>query len=87
MERFRLLIDLEAISFIESLAKSARRHLTERLVQIRSSPQQFSDCAELDSVGRRVEINICGGYAIKYWIDHADRQVKVLDVYAADRVR
>jgi hypothetical protein len=34
-----------------------------------------------------VAINICGAFAIKFWVDHADQQIKILDVHPADRRR
>jgi hypothetical protein len=39
---------------------------------------------ERDSAGRRVDVHIFGTYAIKFWDDFADRQVKILDVHLAD---
>jgi hypothetical protein len=44
-----------------------------------------ADCAETDAVGRTVDINICSRFAIKFWTDPADRQIKILDLHAADR--
>ncbi|MEI9895579.1 MAG: hypothetical protein WDN28_17240 [Chthoniobacter sp.] len=40
---------------------------------------------ESDKVGRRVDIHVTGKYAIKFWDDFADRQVKILDLHPADR--
>jgi hypothetical protein len=48
------------------------------------SPDRSSDYFEHDAIGRRVEISICSGYAIHYWIDFADRHIKVLAVVPAD---
>jgi mRNA-degrading endonuclease RelE of RelBE toxin-antitoxin system len=87
MISYRLLIDFEVIEFIDALPKSLQRSLRSRLVEIRDFPSIRSDCSERDSVGRRIEINICSGYAIKYWIDSADRHVKILDIHPADRPR
>jgi hypothetical protein len=75
------------VAFIEGLPKETRRAIRQRLVEIRDQPANRSDCTEPDAIGRDVAINICGAYAIKFWVDHADRQIKILDVHPADRRR
>jgi hypothetical protein len=82
---YRLLVDYEAIEFLETLPGREQRLLRNRIVAIRDNPGKFSDCSESDSTGRRVEIHICGKYAIKYWQDHADQHIKILHLHFADR--
>jgi len=84
---YRLLIDYEVIEFLETLPRKDRLLLRNRFVAIQDYPRRFSDCTELDSTGRRVDIHICGKYAIKFWEDFADRHLKILDVHLADRSR
>lgn len=87
MSSFELLIALEVVEFVERLPKIDRVMIRNRFLEIREAPARYSDYGEPDAVGRIVEINICGRYAIKYWTDHPDRQIKILDVHAADRQR
>lgn len=82
---YRLLIDYEAIEFLETLSRREQRLLRNRLVAIRDNPQKFSDYTEPDYTGRRVDIHICGKYAVKFWQDHADRHIKILDLHFADK--
>ena len=82
---FRLLIDLEAIEVLESLPIKLRKRLLVQFHKIRSFPSRYSDYHEQDVVGRRVEICIFSGWAIHYWIDFADRHVKVLVLKPADK--
>ena len=49
--------------------------------------RQFSDYTEPDHAGRRVDIHICGKYALKFWQDHADRHIKILHLHFADHAR
>ena len=84
---FRLLIDYEVIEFIETLPRKDRLSLRSRFVAIKDFPGGYSDYTESDSTGRRVDIHICGKFAIKFWADHADQHVKILDVHFADRSR
>jgi hypothetical protein len=45
----------------------------------------MADAADFDDTGRRLEIAIIGDYALTYWIEDADRHVKILDIHATDR--
>jgi len=80
----RLLVDLEAIEILDGLPKTARNRILDHLQRIRSFPENHSDYFEHDATGRRVEICILCGWAIHYWIDFADRHVKVLALKPAD---
>jgi hypothetical protein len=82
---YRLLIDLEVIEILDGLPKRVRKRLLDQLHAIRSFPANHSDYHEQDAVGRQVEICICSGWAIHYWIDFADRHVKVLALRSADK--
>jgi hypothetical protein len=83
--KYRLLIDYEVIEFLETLPRKDQGLLRNRFVAIQNYPQNFSDFTESDNTGRRVDIHICGKYAIKFWEDHADRHIKILDVRFADK--
>jgi hypothetical protein len=84
---YRLLIDFEVIEFMERLPRQDQRLLRNRFVAIQVFPSRHVDYTESDSAGRPVGINICGKYAIKFWEDHADRHVKILDLHLADQSR
>lgn len=76
-------MDLEAISVLDAIPKKKRALLLERFASLRSSPDQYADDDERDISGRRIEIHIHAGYAIHYWIDFADRHVKILALKVA----
>jgi hypothetical protein len=84
---YRLLIDYEVIEFLETISRQDQRRVRDCLVAIRDNPQPFSDYTEPDHTSRQVDIHICGKYAIKFWQDHADRHIKILNVHLADRPR
>ena len=83
--KFRLLIDYEVIEFLETLSRREQQLIRNRLVAIQDFAGRYSDYKEADSTGRPVDIHIFGKYAIKFWIDHADRHIKILDIHFADR--
>ena len=76
MSAGRLLIDIEVLEFLRTL---------RRFREIGASPDRFADYPGRDAVGRDVAVHVFGRFAIKFWDDFADRQVKILDVHPADR--
>lgn len=87
MSDARLLIDIEVLEFLQTLKRREQENLLKHFREIASFPSRFSDFAEHDSAGRRVDVHIFGQYAIKFWNDFADRHVKILDVHLADLSR
>jgi hypothetical protein len=81
---FRFLVDLEVVSLLDALPKKRRSRIIEHFGRLQQFPNNHSDYHETDSMGRHVEISIFAGYAIHYWIDSADRHIKVLAMKPAD---
>ena len=73
---YRLFVDLEVISTLSALPPKTRKRLLHHLPILRSAPDRLSDYFEHDGIGRRVEISICSGYAIHYWIAYASQAVR-----------
>jgi hypothetical protein len=82
---YRLRIDLEVLEVLDGLAKADRRRLLAQFHKIRSFPGNYADYYQHDAVGRRAQISIVAGWAIHYWEDFADRQVKILTLGPADK--
>jgi len=82
---YQLLISIEAVEFVERLPSRTRQRIRNAIHSIRKDPRGNSDAVDYDEMGRRLEIAIVGDYALMYWIDEADRHVKILDIHAADR--
>lgn len=82
---YRLLISIEVVEFLERLPSKARKALRDAAAAIGSDPLAMADAADYDDTGRQLQIAIVGDFALTYWIDDADRHVKILDVHAADR--
>ena len=81
---YRLLVDLEVIGVLDGLPRKTRALLLEHFHKLRATPDGHADYHEQDRIGRRVEISVTAGFAIHYWIDFADRHVKILALKPAD---
>ena len=87
MKRYFLLLAWPVIEQLETLPKTRRHHIYKRLLELEDHPDILSDFADFDERGRALEVLLCDGWAFFYWIDFADRQVKVLEMKAADAGR
>jgi hypothetical protein len=75
---YRLLVDLEVVEVLNGLPRKVRDRLMEHFGKLRRFPDTHSDFQEKDRSGRQIEISIFAGFAVHYWIDFADRHVKIL---------
>ena len=75
---FRLLIDFDLVEFTRQLPAGQRKRLYAHLRKIQEYPGHYSDLIEGDPEGRRIEISFFEDLLIGYWIDMADRHVKIL---------
>jgi hypothetical protein len=58
--------------------------LIGRFREIAAFPSKFADFEKRDVKGRRIDVHVFQKFAIKFWHDFADRQLKILDVHLAD---
>ena len=81
---FRLLLDLEVLAFLQGLKSAPRRRLLALFDRMQDSPHRFSDFIDRDEAGRRLDVCVFEGVAVFYWVDTADRHIKVLKILHAD---
>ena len=86
MSGYRLLVDWEVIEKVNHSPVALRRMLKGIFVRIGKYPDRMCDYTEPNERGILLAVHLCHGFAIKYWIDFADRHVKILDIAAADHV-
>ncbi len=82
---YRLLISIDVVEFVERLPSRLRRPIRSAIAAIGDDPLGCSEATDYDGTGRVLHIAIVGDFALMYWIDDADRHVKILDIHAADR--
>jgi hypothetical protein len=50
-------------------------------------PLKSGDYTELDETGRSIQIKVIGRFAVAYWSDQAVREIRIVEVVAADGQR
>ena len=81
---FRLLIDADALDFLQSLPMRQRRHLYLFLREIQKFPGNRSEFTVRDEEERTLDVATHGAFRIYYWTDAADRHVKILEIEETD---
>ena len=71
------------LSPYRSLPPARRRILFTHFRNLGNYPAACSDYTDRDDLGRRLDVSVIDGFAIYYWIDEADRQVKILQLVVA----
>jgi hypothetical protein len=82
---FGLLVEFEVMQFVQALPRATRARVSRDLLEIGKNPHASSEYQEWDKTGRLHDVCIREGLAIHYWIDSADRHVKVMAMRPADR--
>lgn len=77
---FRLLIDLEVLDQLNELPPLRRRLVFDHLRKIQKFPGHYSDHISQNSEGQRLDVSVFGKWHIFYWIDTADRHIKILQI-------
>jgi hypothetical protein len=77
---YDLLVDLEAVRTVFAMRPALRLQFLDFFQKLRNYRDHFSIAVTRDKSGRR--LHVCGfrNHAVVYWIDFADRHVKVLKV-------
>jgi hypothetical protein len=84
LKPYRLLVDWEVIEELNRLPIRIRRSLRNELLRLKEFPDALSEFEETGPDGRLLNGFIRHEFAILYWIDFADRHVKVLGLTRAD---
>jgi hypothetical protein len=77
---FSLSVEYDALQFLHGRTRREQASLLSRFLHLRDYPENSTDVREIDRSGRLIRTSIHGKYAVSFWIDDADREVKVVEV-------
>jgi hypothetical protein len=84
LKPYRLFVDWEVVEQLNRFPVGLRRSLRDEFLRLKEFPDAMSEFEERGEGGRLLNGCIRHGIAIHYWIDFADRHVKVLALTPAD---
>lgn len=65
---------------------SNRQRILNFIEHLAVNPFDEGDYIERDSVGRECQVKIIGKFAVYFWADHVEKEVRIVDVIDADRI-
>jgi mRNA-degrading endonuclease RelE of RelBE toxin-antitoxin system len=69
-----------AADFLLQLPKRRQRQVLDLVGQLASRPHVRSDYSLPDESGRVIEHLMIEDYVFAYWLDHAEREVRITDI-------
>jgi hypothetical protein len=85
MKPFQLIFAYPAVEFIQQQNRAGRRALAELLETLKKYPHNCKDLTETQPSGREHFVFLRSRFAIKFWIDEWECEVKVLHIQFRDR--
>ncbi len=77
---FRLLIEGDVVDLLLDFSATKRRRFMAHFRKIQEYPGNNSQMLEPDDEGRILDVCIFEDIEIRYWIDDADRHVKIVSL-------
>ena len=82
---YELYVRHEIYYLLREIPRSSRDRILTFVDSITADPFQSGDYAEPDATGRRCQVRIIGKYAIYFWVDHAVKEIRIIDLIDADQ--
>jgi len=73
-------LSTEAVAFVLSLSPAKQRKVLDIADRIASAPHGISDHSTSDAQGRPIENLLVDEFHFSYWIDHATREVRIVEI-------
>jgi hypothetical protein len=73
-------LSFEAAVFITTLPKRHQRRVLALIDRLATNPTEVADFHETDAQGRSVESLVLENFLFTYWVDHASKEVCVVDI-------
>jgi hypothetical protein len=81
---YELYVRHEVYEMLRMASRSNRRRVIAFLETLPADPFHEGDYNESDQTGRECQVEIVGKYAVYFRVDHAVREVRVVDLIDAD---
>ncbi|HOC54447.1 MAG TPA: hypothetical protein PKI20_02360 [Verrucomicrobiota bacterium] len=83
MSPYRVFIAAEVIATLRGHPRREQQIITRLFDELAQDPSRPGDYAEQDEIGRPIQVAVIGNAAVCYWVDHAVKEVKIIDLKSA----
>ena len=85
-ELYELFIRHEVYSAMRHISQLAQTKICDFAESLLNDPFQLGDYSEPDDTGRACQVRIIGKHAVYFWVDHAVKEIKIVDLLDADHI-
>ena len=82
---YTVYVRVEVYEFVRKCGREEQRNVVDLLKALEMNPFLAGDYQEKDEAGRKLDIKLCGRLAIIYYVDHAVKEIKVIESEYADK--
>ncbi len=83
---YELYVRHEVYETLTLIQSSNRQRILNFIEYLAMNPFDEGDYIERDTTGRECQVKTIGKFALFYWPDHAEKEVRIVDLLDADRV-
>ena len=82
MDQYNVLISKDFLTIQRPSARS-RRQIITFVESLSADPHQLGDYEESDTTGRPIQIKVVSKFALSYWVDHGEKEVRITKIEPA----
>ena len=83
MISYSVYVEASVAESLPRLKSAERERLLRFFNKLRTNPFLEGDYIEHDNIGRLLQVFVIGRHAVVFWVDHAVKEVKILDLKPA----
>ena len=80
MTSYSVYVESHIAESVGQMKLKERNQILRLFGKLRTDPFVEGDYVERDSIGRLMQVVIVGSHAVVFWVDHAVKEVKVIDL-------
>ncbi len=77
---YRPVFSEDAAQFLVGLPRRRQQRLVDLAVKLANNPFLRSDYSVTDESGRDIDHLLVDDFVFAYWVDHASKEVRILDI-------
>ena len=81
---WKVVVNDKAVEFLLGCRAPARRTVLGFVEKLRNHPQFAGDFVESDDTGRALQVKVHGQFLITFWVDHAVKEIRIVEIEPVD---
>ncbi|HEX7185774.1 MAG TPA: hypothetical protein VF756_28375 [Thermoanaerobaculia bacterium] len=82
---YEIFVRHEVYKILQGVSARDQDRTCDFFESLSDDPFREGDATTLDEHGRAIQVKMLGNLALFYWVDHAAKEVRVVDLVSADK--